>query len=190
VIGASAGGPSALATILGALPRDFPAAVVIVQHIDAQFAPSTATWLDDQSALMVRTAREQDLPEPGTALIAATNDHLMFLDSGAIGYTREPRNSHYRPSIDVFFESVANHWKGEAVGVLLTGMGRDGAKGLKALRDAGALTIAQDSASCVVYGMPKSAVELDASAEILPVQKIAPRLLQSIEVATKRNSTQ
>jgi chemotaxis response regulator CheB len=189
VIGASAGGPSALATILGALPRDFPAAVVVVQHIDAQFAPSMATWLAEQSALTVRTAREQDVPEPGTALIAATNDHLVFLDSRTIGYTREPRHSHYRPSIDVFFESVANHWKGEAFGVLLTGMGRDGAIGLKTLRDAGAFTIAQDSVSCVVYGMPRAAVELEAATEILPVQKIAPRLLQSLEVAAKRNST-
>jgi two-component system response regulator WspF len=190
VIGASAGGPSALATILGALPRDFPAAVIIVQHIDAQFAPSMATWLAEQSALTVRSAREQDLPEPGTALIAATNDHLVFLDSRTIGYSREPRNSHYRPSIDVFFQSVANHWKGEAVGVLLTGMGRDGAKGLKALRDAGVLTIAQDSASCVVYGMPKAAIELDAAAEILPVQRIAARLMQSLEVTVKRSFTQ
>jgi two-component system, chemotaxis family, response regulator WspF len=80
------------------------------------------------------------------------------------------------------------HWKGEAVSVLLTGMGRDGARGLKVLRNAGSLTIAQDSASCVVYGMPKAAVELDAAAEILPLQRIAPRLLQSLEIATKRNS--
>jgi two-component system response regulator WspF len=177
VIGASAGGPSALAAILGALPRDFPAAVVVVQHIDAQFAPSMATWLAEQSPLTVRPARERDVPEPGLVLVAATNDHLVFLNSRAIGYAQEPRQGHYRPSIDVFFESVATHWKGETVGVLLTGMGRDGAKGLKTLRDTGALTIAQDSASCVVYGMPKAAVELGAAAEILPVQRIAPRLL-------------
>jgi two-component system response regulator WspF len=80
--------------------------------------------------------------QPGTALIAITNDHLVFLDSRTIGYTREPPDAHYRPSIDVFFESVAKHWKGKALGVLLTGMGRDGAKGLKTLRDTGARTIA------------------------------------------------
>jgi two-component system, chemotaxis family, response regulator WspF len=181
VIGASAGGPSALASILGTLPRDLPAAVVIVQHIDSQFAPMMASWLGEQSALTVRIAREHDRVNPGTALIAATNDHLVFLDSSTIGYTPEPRHCHYRPSIDVFFQSVANHWKGHALGVLLTGMGYDGAKGLKSLRDAGAFTIAQDSESCVVYGMPKAALELGAAVEILPIHRIAPRLMQSLK---------
>ena len=177
VIGTSAGGPAALATILGGLPHDFPAAIVIVQHIDAQFAPSMASWLNDQSALQVRTARQGDQLQAGTALLAESNDHLIFLNAHTLGYTRDPINYSYRPSVDVFFESVARHRKGEALGVLLTGMGRDGAKGLKALRDAGARTIAQDRASCVVYGMPKAAAEIDAAAEILALDKIAARLV-------------
>src|SRR6185436_762724 len=97
-------------------------------------APLMAVWLDQQSALTVRIAREGDHPQPGTALIAASNDHLVFKDSQTLSYTPEPRACHYRPSVDVFFESVTNHWSSNVVAVLLTGMGRDGAKGLKALR--------------------------------------------------------
>lgn len=175
-IGASAGGPAALATVLSALPRDFPAAVIMVQHVDAQFAPLMAKWLHGQSVLPVRMAEEGDQPQPGEALIAGTNDHLIFVNGRELGYTAEPQAYSYRPSADVFFESVVHHWKGEVVGVLLTGMGRDGAKGLKALRDAGALTIAQDQESSVVYGMPKAAAEMGAATEVLPLDEIAARL--------------
>ena len=184
VIGASAGGPAALATILHELPAGFPAPIIIVQHIDVQFAPSMAVWLDDQSPLTVRVANEGDQPQSGVALIAASNDHLVFKGAQTLGYTPEPRASHYRPSVDVFFESVTNHWRGNITAVLLTGMGRDGAKGLKALRDAGALTIAQDAHSCVVYGMPKAAAELGAAAEILPLDKIADKLIAAMRLCT------
>ena len=180
VIGASAGGPAALATILRDLPKDFPAAVVIVQHVDEQFAPQMASWLDGQSALPVRVASEGARPLVGAVLLAGTNDHLVFLNARVLGYTREPRACSYRPSVDTFFESVVRHWQGDVVAVLLTGMGRDGAKGLKALRDAGALTIAQDQATCVVYGMPKAAAEMGAAMEILPIEEIAPRLVELI----------
>lgn len=178
VIGSSAGGPAALATLLGGLPNDFPAAIVLVQHVDEQFTPLMANWLNNQSAIPVRVAREGAHPEPGTALIAGTNDHLVFVNPQTLAYTAEPRAYFYRPSVDVFFHSVVKHWKGNVAGVLLTGMGRDGAKGLKALRDAGVLTIAQDRATSVVYGMPKAAAELGAACEILPVEKIAPRLIR------------
>jgi two-component system response regulator WspF len=185
VIGASAGGPAALATILHDLPCDFPAPIVIVQHIDAQFTQSMANWLGGQSALTVRIAGERDQPSAGTALIASSNDHLIFLDSHSLGYTLDPHDCLYRPSVDIFFESVTSHWKGEVVAVLLTGMGRDGAKGLKALRNAGALTIAQDSESCVVYGMPKAAAELGAAVEILPLKRIASRLTASLKSSSQ-----
>jgi chemotaxis response regulator CheB len=176
-IGASAGGPAALAAILGGLPPDFPAAIVIVQHVDPQFVPMMADWLNQQSALRVHIARQGDRPQANTALIAATNDHLVFMNSQSLGYSPEPRECCCRPSIDVFFESTVRHWKGEVTGVLLTGMGRDGAKGLRAMRDAGSLTIAQDSATCAVYGMPKAAAELGAAVSILPVNKIAGELI-------------
>ena len=146
-----------------------------------------ASWLAEQTALTVRIAREHDKPEAGTVLIAGTNDHLVFLNSHTVGYTKEPRDSHYRPSVDVFFESVVRHWEGNAIGVLLTGMGRDGAKGLKSLRDSGAFTITQDAETCVVYGMPKAAAELGAAVEILPVQRIAPRLLSSLKSENRRS---
>jgi two-component system response regulator WspF len=176
-IGASAGGPAALATILTGLPRDFSAATVIIQHVDEQFVPLMASWLNERSSIPVRIARQGDRPEVGTALMACTRDHLVLVDAQSLDYTAEPSDCQYRPSVDVFFQSVARYWRGDVAGVLLTGMGRDGAKGLKALRDAGAFTIAQDSASCVVYGMPKAAADLDAAMDILPVEKIAMRLI-------------
>jgi two-component system response regulator WspF len=187
-IGASAGGPTALAVILSGLPRDFPAAILIIQHVDPQFVPMMAGWLNEQSALSVRIARQGDRPQANTALIAGTNDHLVFINSQSLGYTPEPLDCCYRPSVDVFFESTIRHWKGEVTGVLLTGMGRDGARGLKAMRDAGFLTIAQDSATCAVYGMPKAAAELNAAVRILPVSDIAKELVHFVTLSNGRRS--
>jgi len=179
VIGASAGGPAALTAVLSGLPKNFPAAVIIVQHVDERFALGLADWLCRDSALPVRLAKEGDRPTAGSVLLAGTNDHLRFLSSERLGYTCEPVEQSYRPSVDVFFASVASHWPGEAVGVLLTGMGRDGAQGLKTLRDKGYYTIAQDQATSTVYGMPKAAASLDAAVDILPLERIAPRLVDA-----------
>jgi len=176
-IGASAGGPGALAAILRALPEDFPAAIVIVQHIDPGFAGGMAGWLEQQSGLKVRVAREGDRPQRGTVLMAGTNQHLLFRNRDSLGYMPESPEDVYHPSIDVFFHSVVRQWRGQAVGVLLTGMGRDGAAGLKAIRDAGYHTIAQDRESSSVYGMPKAAAALDAATEILPIATIAKALV-------------
>lgn len=175
-IGSSAGGPAALATVLSGLPRDFGAAVVIVQHVDEPFAASMATWLGQYSTLPVRLAREGDQLAGGVVWLAGTSDHLVLKDSYRLGYTAEPVDYVYRPSVDVFFHSVCRFWPGETVGVLLTGMGRDGAEGLKALRDQGCYTIAQDQASSAVYGMPKAAAALQAAVDILPVDRIAAKL--------------
>ena len=136
-MGASTGGPAALARVLSLLPVDFGAAVVIVQHVDVQFAGSLADWLNAQSLVTVRVATEGCRPEVGTVLLAATNDHLTLTAGGFLRYTPIPRESAYRPSVDVFFQSAADHWKGKVVGVLLTGMGRDGAEGLLTLRRRG-----------------------------------------------------
>jgi len=182
-IGASAGGPAALSTLLGGLPPTFPSAIVIVQHVDEHFAAGMADWLNGQSRIPVRLAVNGASPIPGTALLAATGDHLALVGPERLGYTPEPREYVYRPSVDVFFDSVVRHWRGDTVGVLLTGMGRDGATGLKALRDKGVHTIAQDRETCAVYGMPKAAAALDAAVEILPLQRIAPRLLQLVGAA-------
>ncbi|RUL77565.1 chemotaxis response regulator protein-glutamate methylesterase [Dyella choica] len=179
-IGASAGGPAALSAVLAALPAHFPAAVVVIQHVDPQFAPGLADWLNQHSTLPVRLAMEGDQPLAGTVLLASTGDHLQLKDTQLVGYTPIPRDYPYRPSINVFFESITYHWPGKAVGVLLTGMGRDGALGLKSLRDKGCHTIAQDQATSAVYGMPKAAAALDAATEVLPLDRIAPRLIELI----------
>jgi two-component system response regulator WspF len=177
VIGASAGGPTALARILCNLPADFPAAILIVQHVDSQFAQGLAHWLDYQTELSVHLAKEGDEPQPGTVLLAGTDNHLVFINATQIGYTAQPFDSAYRPSIDVLFKSAEEFWHGDIVGALLTGMGKDGASGLKSLHDAGHHTLVQDQATSAVYGMPKAAVQCKAASEILPLEKIGPRLL-------------
>ncbi|EIK97784.1 chemotaxis-specific methylesterase [Pseudomonas sp. M47T1] len=177
-IGSSAGGPAALEVLLKGLPKSFPAAIVLVQHVDQVFAAGMADWLAGTSGLDVRLAREGEPPQPGVVLLAGTNHHIRLLNDGTLAYTEEPVNEIYRPSIDVFFESVARFWRGDAVGVLLTGMGRDGAQGLKLLRQQNFLTIAQDQQSSAVYGMPKAAAAIDAAVEIRPLERIAPRLME------------
>lgn len=175
-IGASAGGPAAIRTLLRGLPGDFPAAVVVVQHMDERFTSGMVDWLGEHSSLPVRMAQEGDVPAAGVVLLAGSNDHLILKSPGRLGYTAEPADYVYRPSVDVFFHSVRKLWNGRAVGVLLTGMGRDGALGLKALRDKGHHTIAQDRASCTVFGMPKAAIDAGAAIDILSVDRIAASL--------------
>jgi two-component system response regulator WspF len=179
-IGSSAGGPAALAEVLRGLPRDLPAAIAVVQHLDEQFATGLATWLGQQTTLPVRLAREGDSLERGTVLLAGRDEHLVLRESLRLGYTAEPVGTPYRPSVDVFFQSVAQHWRDDAVAVILTGMGRDGARGLKKLRDTGHVTIAQDKASSAVYGMPKAAAELEAAAHVLPLNQIGAALLRLV----------
>lgn len=173
VIGASTGGPKALAKILSQFPQDFAAAVIVVQHLDAQFAPGFASWLDEQTPMSVEIAIADSSPQPGKILIAGTNQHLIMRPDLTLGYNPEPADCFYHPSVDVFFQSVVNHWPGKGIGVLLTGMGRDGAQGLKLMREAGWHTIVQDRKTCVVYGMPKAALELNAAVQVLPLEAIA-----------------
>ncbi len=180
-IGASVGGPTALATILGGLPETFPAAIVVVQHLGEDLARGMAEWLDEQTPLRVRVTKEGDRPAVGTVGLAATSDHLVLKAPERFGYTPDPYDYVYRPSVDALFESIVKHWRGDAIGVLLTGMGRDGARGLKMLRDGGQYTIAQDERTSVVYGMPKAAVTLDAAVAVLPIEGIAGRLMTLCE---------
>ncbi|PSB20396.1 chemotaxis response regulator protein-glutamate methylesterase [Phormidesmis priestleyi ULC007] len=175
-IGSSTGGPKALSTILSRLPADFEAAIVIVQHVDAQFAGGMVDWLNQLTPLTVKKAAVGDRPQKGVVLIACTNDHLCLQSNQTLNYVREPIDYPYRPSIDVFFKSVAHYWAAQGTAVLLTGMGRDGAEGLRLLRDAGWHTIAQDQESCAVYGMPKAAAELNAAVEVLNPEAIAATL--------------
>jgi chemotaxis response regulator CheB len=176
-IGASAGGPAALSVVLRGLPRTLPAGLVVVQHLGEDFTVGVTEWLQRSTSLDVRVAREGDRPAAGTVLVAGGNEHLVFTSAGRLGYTPEPREKIYRPSIDVFFQSLCRLWRGSAVGVLLTGMGRDGAQGLQALRAHGCHTIAQDEATCAVYGMPKAAAALNAAVDILPLDAISGRII-------------
>jgi len=179
-IGGSAGGPAALATLLGGLPVGLPAAIVIVQHVDQHMASGLADWLGQRSPLPVRLVVEGDRLVAGTVFLAGTSDHLVLKSASRLGYTTEPRDYVYRPSVDVFFRSVSRLWRGAAMGVLLTGMGRDGALGLKTLRNQGRYTIAQDQASSAVFGMPKAAATLGAAVDVLPIDRIAARLVDAL----------
>jgi two-component system, chemotaxis family, response regulator WspF len=190
LIGASAGGPSALVEVLSALPKDFSPAIIIVQHIDQLFAPGLVEWLSGYSHLPIRLACEGDSVNSGNVLVAGTDDHLVFKNTRELGYTANPKENPYRPSVDVFFESAARFFRGAMTGVLLTGMGRDGAQGLKVLRAAGYHTIAQDKNTSAVFGMPKAAAALNAASEILPLQKIGPRLRELFGSEAKSDTFQ
>ena len=179
-IGSSTGGPGALAQILAQFPADFPAPIVIVQHVDKQFSADLANWLDGQCDLTVRLARSGDIPRAGCALLAGGDKHLFMARDGSLGYTENPKELVHRPSIDVFFTSILQYWGNPIIGVLLTGMGRDGANGLLQLRKKEMLTIAQDQATCAVFGMPKAAIALGAAKKILPLDEIANVILQEI----------
>jgi two-component system, chemotaxis family, response regulator WspF len=179
-IGASTGGPMAVVRILAGWTPPPNCAVVVVQHIDENFADHFAKWLSEQLAAPVHAIEGRMPLQGGAVLVAKSNDHLVLDEKYQLGYDANPKEYAYRPSVDVFFHCVAQHWRGDAVGVLLTGMGRDGAEGLLALRRAGKITVAQDQASCAVYGMPRAAMELDAAQTILPLDKIGPFLRSTI----------
>jgi two-component system, chemotaxis family, response regulator WspF len=175
-IGASTGGPQAILSILRGLPKELPAAIVIVQHVDSEFSAGLASWLADESGMRVEIARSGAVPTAGTAVLAGTADHLVMTSSGCYRYCAEPVALAYRPSVDVLFASLADHWPDRGAAVLLTGMGKDGAQGLLRLRQLGWHTLAQDEASSVVYGMPKAAAELKAASKVMAPSAIAVEL--------------
>jgi two-component system chemotaxis response regulator CheB len=182
-IGASTGGTNALQDLIEALPPDAPG-MVIVQHMPEHFTRSFAERLNRLSAVEVREAEDGDGVINGRALIAPGNYHMMLRRSGARYYVQVrqgPLVSRHRPSVDVLFHSVAKYAGANAVGVILTGMGNDGAKGMLEMHDAGAFNLAQDQATSVVYGMPKEAVAAGGVDEVLPLEKIAAAMLKAAE---------
>ncbi len=187
VIGASTGGPNALATVLAALPKDFSVPIVIVQHVDTQFVQGLIDWLSNQICLSITLAVHGDTLKSGVVYLAGTetDQHIIVNQSGVIQYQKESGHYIHKPSVNVLFESIALNWNGQAVGVLLTGMGKDGAAGLLAMRDQGFFTIAQDENSCAVFGMPKTAVELDAAQIVLPLVDIGVALCEYFTPNTK-----
>jgi two-component system chemotaxis response regulator CheB len=177
-IGASTGGPAALAKLLGALPPDLNVGVVIVQHIADGFVPGLVSWLSTVTILNVKAAENGERIEAGTAYIAPTGTHTVVAGRGRLGWLDAPPVESQRPAVDVLFESVEQHYRRDAIAVLLTGMGHDGARGLKAIREAGGRTIAQDESSCVVFGMPKAAIEMGAAEQVLPLSDIPTAVVQ------------
>lgn len=173
VIGASTGGPVALQRVLSALPSSFPLPIVCVQHISDGFLQGLVEWLGSVCDLKVGIAQEGWQPLPGTVYFPPEGMHLLFDAEGRFRYSREQSVNGHRPSVSMTFESAANIYGDAAIGVLLTGMGNDGADGMKAIHDAGGTTIAQDEKSSVVYGMPKQAIELGAAREVAPLEEIA-----------------
>lgn len=176
-LGASTGGPGAIVEILRALPADFLLPVLLVLHINEPFGTAFADWLDTQSKRRVAYATDGGLlsSATGKVVMAPPNRHLL-VQGGRFRLTQDPERHSCRPSVDVLFESLARELGPATVACLLTGMGRDGAAGLLALRKAGAITIAQDEATCVVYGMPREAVLLQAASRVLPLGNIASAL--------------
>lgn len=187
-MGVSTGGPGALIEILCGLPQGFPTPILLVMHVGKLFTPAFAEWLDGQSSVRVGYAVDGEaLPLCGEAcvLMAPPDSHLT-LSQGKLRLTQDPERFSCRPSIDVLFESFARELGAEGAGCLLTGMGRDGAAGLLAIRRAGGRTMAQDEATSVVFGMPKEAIELGAAEHVLALDQIAPWLGMLAGVSASR----
>jgi two-component system chemotaxis response regulator CheB len=183
VLGVSTGGPLALHQVVPRLPKDFPVGMLIVQHMPAHFTKSLADRLNTLSHVVVREAQDGDVLEPGLVLIAPGGLHLKIgKDQRTIHVTPDPSETLHRPSVDVTAESVVEAFGGHAVGVIMTGMGRDGSAGLKKLNAKGGYVIAQDEESCVVYGMPKAVVDEGIADEVQPLEQLADAIAACVGV--------
>ena len=178
-IGSSTGGPSALHAIFSALPADLKAPILVAQHIADGFVPGLVDWLDTSSAIHVVAAEDGTALTPGTAYVAPTRANIVH-DGKRISLSEPPAGQLYVPSADSLFESVARSFGKRALGVVLTGMGADGAVGLARMHELGALTIAQDEESSTVFGMPKSAIDAGAVDRVLPLDEIGPTIAELV----------
>jgi len=181
-IGASTGGTEALREVLTRMPPNSPG-VVVVQHMPANFTTAFAERLNDLSQMKVKEAADNDSVTPGTALIAPGNYHMLLRRSGARYYVEVkdgPRVHHQRPSVDILFKSTAKYAGPNSIGVILTGMGADGAEGLLEMKHAGAKTIAQDEKTCIVFGMPKEAIKLGAADRVVPLGLVTQEILRMV----------
>lgn len=184
-VGASTGGPQALHQLLSALGPDFPLPVLCVQHISPGFLDGMVSWLGGRTRLHVKLAEAGERPRAGTVYFAPEEFHLSLDSSGCIELDPGDRVDGHRPSATVLFHAVARAFGGAAIGVILTGMGADGAEGLLALHRAGGLTLAQDEQSSVVFGMARKAVELGAIRQVLPLEEISAHLLAAVGLPEK-----
>ena len=180
-IGASTGGPMALQTILSGLPRDFSVPVLIVQHISAGFLEGFTHWLAQSSGFPVHIASEGEYLLPGHAYVAPEGLHMMVKAGNRITLSRAEPKDGLCPSVSVLFNSVAQVFGQNAIGILLTGMGKDGAQELRFMKDRGAITIAQDKASSIVHGMPGEAIKVSAATYVLPLERIAALLVSLVK---------
>ena len=183
VIAASTGGPTALQAVVSALPAGLPAAVLIVQHIPRGFTRSLAERLDARSAIPVREARDGEAVAPGTVLIAPAGIHTRLVRRGGailVSLDEEPRDALHRPSADVLMASAAAVYGARVVGVVLTGMGSDGTEGLRAIRAAGGRTLAESEETCVIFGMPKAAIEAGVVDRAAPLDRVAGEILAAV----------
>lgn len=188
-MGASTGGPEALKVVLQGMPPSSPG-IVIVQHMPPGFTAAFAKRLNDTCRIEVREAKDKDPVIPGTALIAPGGLHMVLTRSGTRYYVRlkeGPLVNYQRPSVDVLFSSVAKAAGPKAIGVIMTGMGSDGARGLLEMKRAGARTIAQDESTSVIFGMPREAIKLGAADEVVPLQEIPSRILAILREMAKKN---
>ncbi len=175
-IGTSTGGPPALQAVIPRLPKEFPVPVLVVQHMPPTFTASLANRLNSFSALTVKEAENGDRVERGTVFIAPGDKHMTLKKNGAASYihlSNEPTSTLYRPCVDIMMNSVEDHYKGATLGVIMTGMGSDGVVALKRIKQQGGVVIAQNEDSCVVYGMPRAAVDAGIADKITPVERIA-----------------
>jgi two-component system chemotaxis response regulator CheB len=178
----STGGPAALVTIIQQLPPDFAIPVVIVQHISPDFVDSLRSWVARTTSLMVAVARPGERPLPGSIYLAPGGRHLRLTRSHRFEIDENPSTAYHIPSGDILLESVGQSYGKRAVGAVLTGIGDDGARGLRVMADAGAFTIAQDEATSAVYGMPKAALALGGVCQVLPLPDIAPALVRLSQI--------
>lgn len=183
-IGASTGGPQAVHKILAQLPADFPVPIICTQHISEGFLQGLVDWLASECKVKVKIAQVGESPLPGTVYFAPDKSHLELDAQGKFIYSSSLPVDGHCPSITVTFKSIAKFYGRAAAGVLLTGMGRDGAEGMRAIAQVGGLTVAQDEKTCVVFGMPKEAIALHAVQHVLPIQEIAPVLLRKVGINT------
>lgn len=183
-IGASTGGPQALHKILTALPANFPLPIICVQHISEGFSAGLVNWLNHECELTVQFAETGLTPEPRHVYFAPDNKQLEVNAQRHLVCTSAPSYGGHRPAISVTLQSLALHFGRQATGVLLTGMGRDGVDGLQSIKQAGGMTIAQDEASSIVFGMPRAAIEVQAAQVVLPLAQIAQAL---VNLATPRS---
>jgi two-component system chemotaxis response regulator CheB len=183
VIGTSTGGPSALQAIIPRLPRELAGAILVAQHMPAGFTRSLADRLDKRSALPVREAQDGEPVQRGSVLVAPGGLHMKIRRRGGqarVWLDTEPRSSLHRPSVDVLMASVAKVYGARSMGIILTGMGADGVEGLRAIREAGGRTLAESEETCVIYGMPKAAVEAGVVDRAVPLPRMADEILAAV----------